>query len=597
MASLTPGVLLKVLKNINSDVKVCGEYRSILLQVISIVPAITGSELWPDHGFFIKVSDSSHSTYVSLSKEDNELILSNKLQLGQFIYVEKVQSSIPVPVLVGVRPVPGRNPCIGNPKDLMQMSTPSGVSEALDHQRKANKSSELPESEKENSQRKVVIKEQKAVVASRYMLGISSNNSKITNLNSSIDSDKSFGGSSTCSANQKSAPTKFKQEPKPQERPNTPSRIHAKIVSAKQEHNKDIHRNSTSSPSQNGSAVVKKQIPKESKKESAPENSTFSPSHSGSAVVKKQMPKDSKKESASEKSSPPNLYRTSSPTLPPPAATSPPKLNLPAKPNGISGAFTMPSVKRRVTETVSWDSLPTNLIKSGKAVARRKTIALVVAAEAQREATAAASLVKGLGIFAEIRKSAEEDPHATITKFFQLNRLIIQQSIVWKDNSSESAKECRSEKEKPSRKASVSQNKVVASSTVKNSDDAYTNEKIDWAREDGFKEICRSWIILKKESQSWFLSFLKDALEAGFKFEVQNKNTRERARGHSKCGDGQIAVRLSQLKETSNWLDQLHGEVDKSQDALVETIEQLKQKVYTCLLGTVETAASALEGR
>ncbi|KAF0891303.1 hypothetical protein E2562_009478 [Oryza meyeriana var. granulata] len=568
MASLTPGVLLKVLKNINSDVKVCGEYRSILLQVISIVPAITGSELWPDHGFFIKVSDSSHSTYVSLSKEDNELILSNKLQLGQFIYVEKVQSSIPVPILVGVRPVPGRNPCIGNPKDLMQMSTPSGVSEALDQQRKAAKSAELSESEKENSQRKVVIKEQKAVVASRYMLGISSNNSKITNLNSSIDSDKSNGGSSICSANQKSAPTKFKQEPKPQERPNTPSRSPAKIVSAKQEINKDTRKNSASSPSQNGSAVVKKQ-----------------------------MPKDNKKESASEKISPSKLYRTSPPTPPPPGLASPPKLNLPAKPNGTSSTVTsMPSVKRRVTDTVSWDSLPTSLIKSGKAVVRRKSIALVVAAEAQREATAAASLVKGLGIFAEIRKSAEEDPHATITKFFQLNRLIIQQSVVWKDYSSESVKESRPEKEKPSRKVSVSQNKAVASSTAKNSDDAYTSEKIDWAREDGFKEICRSWIILKKESQSWFLNFLEDALEAGFKFEGQNKNTRDRVR-HSKGGDGQIAVRLSQLKETSNWLDQLHGEVDKSQDALVETIEQLKQKVYTCLLGTVETAASALEGR
>ncbi|KAL5209663.1 hypothetical protein ABZP36_005286 [Zizania latifolia] len=566
MASLTPGILLKVLKNINSDVKVCGEYRSILLQVISIVPAITGSELWPDHGFFIKVSDSSHSTYVSLSKEDNELILSNKLQLGQFIYVEKVQSSIPVPVLVGVRPVPGRNPFIGNPKDLMQMSTPSGVSEALDHLRKAAKSAELSESEKENSQRKVVIKEQKAVVASRYKLGISSNNSKITNLNSSIDSDKSNGASSVCSANQKSAPTKLKQEPKPQERPNTTSPSHAKLVSAKQEINKDA-RKSSDSPSQNGSAVVKQQ-----------------------------MPKDIKRESASEKCSPPKLFRISPPT---PARTSPPKFSLPAKPNGASSTVTTPvsSVKRRVTETVPWDSLPTSLIKSGKAVARRKTIALVVAAEAQREATAAASLVKGLGIFAEIRKSAEEDRHATITKFFQLNRLIIQQSVFWKDYSSEPGKESRPEKEKPSRKASMFQNKAAASSTAKNSDDAYTSEKIDWAREDGFKEIGRSWIILRKESQSWFLEFLEDALEAGFKLEGQIKNTKERSRGQSKGGDGQIAVRLSQLKETSNWLDQLHAEVDKSADALVETIEQLKQKVYTCLLRTVETAASALEGR
>lgn len=568
MASLTPGILLKVLKNINSDVKVCGEYRSILLQVISIVPAITGSELWPDHGFFIKVSDSSHSTYVSLSKEDNELILSNKLQLGQFIYVEKVQSSVPVPILVGVRAVPGRNPFIGNPKDLMQMSTPSGVLEALDQQRRTTKPAELSESEKENSQRKVVIKEQKAGVASRYMLGISSNNGKITNLNSSVDSDKSNGGSSVCDLNHKlvSGATKVKQEPKSQERPNITSPNHAKLISAKQEVNKDTHKNNGRPPSQNGSAVVKKQ-----------------------------MPKDSKKESATERSSPPKLYKSSPPT---PARTSPSKVRMAAKPNGTSNsAASVPTVKRRVTENISWDSLPTSLIKSGKAVVRRKTIALIVAAEAQREATAAASLVKGLGIFAEIRQSTEEDLHGTVNKFFQLNRLIIQQNIFWKDNSQESGKESRPEKEKPSRKVSASQNKA-AGSTAKNPDDAYTSGKLEWAREDGFQEIRKSWVTLKKESQSWFLNFLEDALESGFKFEDRTKNnTRERVRGQSKGGDGQIAVRLSQLKETSNWLDQLQSEVDKSADVLVETIERLKQKTYSCLLGTVETAASALESR
>jgi hypothetical protein len=567
MASLTPGILLKVLKNINSDVKVCGEYRSILLQVISIVPAITGSELWPDHGFFIKVSDSSHSTYVSLSKEDDELILSNKLQLGQFIYVEKVQPSVPVPILVGVRTVPGRNPCIGNPKDLMQMSTPSGVLEALDQQQKSTKPAELPESEKENSQRKVVIKEQKAGVASRYMLGISSNNRKITNLNSSIDSDKSNGGSSVCDSNQKSvsSATKVKQEPKPQDRPNVTSPNQAKLISTKQEVNKDLRKNSGRSPSQ-----------------------------SGSAVVKKQMPRDSKKESATEGSSPPKLYRNSPPR---PARTSPPKLSVPAKPNVTSSSLSsVPNVKRRVSqETVSWDSLPTSLIKSGKAVVRRKTIALIVAAEAQREATAAASLVKGLGIFAEMRKSAEEDSHGAVNKFFQLNRLIIQQNIFWKDNSPDSGKESRPEKEKTSRKVSASQNKAAGSTTPKNPEDAYTCGKIEWAREDGFKEICRAWLTLHMDSQSWFLNFLEDALQTGFKFEGRIK--KERVRGQSKGGDGQIAVRLSQLKETSNWLDQLQSEVDKSADDLVETIERLKQKAYSCLLGTVETAASALESR
>jgi len=40
---------------------------------------------------------------------------------------------------------------------------------------------------------------------------------------------------------------------------------------------------------------------------------------------------------------------------------------LSAKQNGNSGPIpSVSSVKRRVTETISWDSLPTSLIKSGK---------------------------------------------------------------------------------------------------------------------------------------------------------------------------------------------------------------------------------------
>lgn len=125
MATLTPIVLIKLLQTMNTNIKVRGEYRSVLLQVIGIVPALAGSELWPNQGFFIKVSDSSHSTYVSLRNEDNELILNNKLGLGQFFYVDKLEAGTPVPVMVGVRPISGRHPFVGDPKDLMQMLVPS----------------------------------------------------------------------------------------------------------------------------------------------------------------------------------------------------------------------------------------------------------------------------------------------------------------------------------------------------------------------------------------------------------------------------------------------------------------------------------------
>jgi hypothetical protein len=188
MASLTPGVLLKLLQSINSNVKVRGEYRSVLLQVISIVPALTGSDLWPNQGFFIKVSDSSHSTYVSLSKEGNELILNNKLQLGQFFYVDRVEAGTPVPLLVGARPVPGRHPFVGNPKDLMQMLEPSeGPVQSGNEGTNGAKVRQFLEVE-ESPRQKIVIKEEKANVASRYMQGV------LTPSNAKASAAESNGG-------------------------------------------------------------------------------------------------------------------------------------------------------------------------------------------------------------------------------------------------------------------------------------------------------------------------------------------------------------------------------------------------------------------
>lgn len=120
MAALQPGMLLRMLEHINSSFKVAGEHRSVLLQVIGIVPALAGQELWPKLGFHIRVSDASHSMYVSLSPEHDggELVLSGKLQLGQFLHVERLEPGSPFPHLVGIKPVSVRNPSAWNLEDL-----------------------------------------------------------------------------------------------------------------------------------------------------------------------------------------------------------------------------------------------------------------------------------------------------------------------------------------------------------------------------------------------------------------------------------------------------------------------------------------------
>lgn len=131
MASLTPGVLLKLLQSMDSDTKVTGEHRSAVLQVIGIVPALTAStadDLWPSHGFYLQLSDSVHSTYVSLSSHDADSILSSRAQLGQLVHVDRLISSSPVPKAEGLRPVPSSrpHPFIGSPEQLVVHSSPTG---------------------------------------------------------------------------------------------------------------------------------------------------------------------------------------------------------------------------------------------------------------------------------------------------------------------------------------------------------------------------------------------------------------------------------------------------------------------------------------
>ncbi|KAB5574049.1 hypothetical protein DKX38_001243 [Salix brachista] len=131
----------KASQSTNSNGKVRGEHQSVLLQVISIVLALSGSELWPNKGFFIK-----------------------------FFYVDRVEAGTPVPILVGVRPVSGRNPFIGNPKDLMQMVVPSEG--PVNEGDTGSILRELSEVKGENARQKIIIKEEKSGVASGYMQGV-----------------------------------------------------------------------------------------------------------------------------------------------------------------------------------------------------------------------------------------------------------------------------------------------------------------------------------------------------------------------------------------------------------------------------------------
>uniref|UniRef100_A0A804IKM2 DUF936 domain-containing protein n=1 Tax=Musa acuminata subsp. malaccensis TaxID=214687 RepID=A0A804IKM2_MUSAM len=122
MASLSPGVLLRLLQDIdrsdNSPRRPLHHAPLAVLQVTGIVPAVAGSDLSPDRGFYVKVSDSSHCAYVSLPADLNDLILADRLQLGQLIHVRRLEPASPVPVLREFRLLEGRQPCLHDTVDL-----------------------------------------------------------------------------------------------------------------------------------------------------------------------------------------------------------------------------------------------------------------------------------------------------------------------------------------------------------------------------------------------------------------------------------------------------------------------------------------------
>ncbi|KAF8723968.1 hypothetical protein HU200_020970 [Digitaria exilis] len=115
MTTLSSGVLLKLLDGMKTGVaKPVGEHRTAVLQVTDIVPAeLDEKDLFPKHGkFYVKVSDASHSIYATLPLAQADLVLSNKLHLGQLVHVDRLDPASPVPVIVGAKPLPGRHPLV-----------------------------------------------------------------------------------------------------------------------------------------------------------------------------------------------------------------------------------------------------------------------------------------------------------------------------------------------------------------------------------------------------------------------------------------------------------------------------------------------------
>ncbi|KAA3480171.1 CTP synthase [Gossypium australe] len=476
MANLVPGVLLKLLQHMNTDVKVAGEHRSSLLQVVSIVPALAGGELFPNQGFYLKVSDSSHATYVSLPDEHDDLILSDKIQLGQFIHVDRLESASPVPILHGVRPVPGRHPCVGSPEDIVATHSLGFLNNGS-----KNGSGISKPGEKVKSPSKQVSAEKDKSVGSRSnggakedqldkkMASLTRSKSQSTKPALTFDmkkeplgklkvlSSRSIPSSPTSCYSLPTSFEKFASGIKQQAEIKAlrkgspkvgsmekPSSLHgtsptgkkvpvirtlvqgielgAKALRKSWEGNLEVKGRDHSKP-----RASKHDIKQESRSTSVPRKSTSS---------EKLLPKEENKLQTSTRS----LKEESKSPVSTKKVMSNGMLDEQEKPNkprtyigkksgdlssngGLGNLVKVPINSKRLTDgSVSWGSLPSSLSKLGKEVMKHRDAAQTAAIEALQEAAALESLLRCLSLYSDLTTSAKEDnPQPAVDQFLTLH--------------------------------------------------------------------------------------------------------------------------------------------------------------------------------
>lgn len=123
-------------------------------------------------------------------------------------------------------------------------------------------------------------------------------------------------------------------------------------------------------------------------------------------------------------------------------------------------------------------------------------------------------------------------------------------------------------------------------------------EKLEWAKENGIKQIADLKDVFLNKTRSWFIKYLEKTLDAGFSrvFQEKGKESKVMA-GREMAHANHIAVTLSHLKNANEWLENLRRALNSESDGLVETIDRLKQKIYSSLLVHIDSAAVALENR
>ncbi|XP_060174405.1 uncharacterized protein LOC132605204 [Lycium barbarum] len=648
MASLKSGVLVKFLEDMkmegNNANALEDDGKPILLQIRSIVPVLEEGDLWPNRGFYLKVSDFSHAMYVSLPDEQNEMILANKLKLGQFIYVQKLEDAHPFPLLRGVTPLPGRRPCNGTPEDIVSAGnltkilrasnediveksviSENRIIEIPSNSRKLSRGLSDPEVLKKKnddlegkSKGKFRSLHASKVRSGEKMMGLdcTAKRSDSERRNSDLfrELQKSRKRSFDIDSDTESILSSLSFSSSKRKSWNESESLGVKEIFDSSVVKHDIRPPRSPSPTVSPVRPVRY--------DSSDDNSSSIPRRReiGSAKKMKSSPKSKKSFS---------------------------KINCEQASHPIDRL----AHDRQGAETgISWDSLPSSLVKLGKEVVKQRDIALVAATDALQEACAAERLLNSLSNFSEFHLAEEDDLQPYVDKFFDLQDDMAQTRLILQSLTNISPLRTSDEADHSTNTGSVKEALTIAVQRKKNSSMwiksavaldlspcstalnpiqstmAFTNTvKKSSSTSSRSTKPKGSYIIKshrnsdeipfllscdKNEQPEWtrgstmptatVLAFsLQDECRKLFLGHVEKYLDEIEIKASSMVLDSQIAGMMYKVKRVNDWLDVIinkeanarkYGSLDDSE---IEVCQRVRNKIYGILLKHVERTAMA----
>uniref|UniRef100_A0A0E0LMU5 Uncharacterized protein n=1 Tax=Oryza punctata TaxID=4537 RepID=A0A0E0LMU5_ORYPU len=551
--------------------------------VTNITPALSGADPFSGHhGFYLRLSDSSRSCYVSLHADHDDLILTNGLHIGQVIEVDHLVPSVPAPVLRKFRVLPGRYPCIHQEPANDAAAAATGAAEIKEV---------VSECPRRPSPTPPIRGERRARQAGGSPSAISHRH------RSRSISNLSEAGAA---AKRSSAAVLGKLR--------KVSVMSIDGTSTDDDDESDVSSLSSVSPSKSGP------------------NSTVTQNDAANDPMESARRKAEKAFNVLSKRASAKMTRESSNctvATPQSAAAS----------SGIKWC----------ENNVMWSSLSSSLMKHGKEAVKQRDIALQTVLDGLLQASTTEKLIKCLSTYSELQSDKEEDPKELINRFLKFSQeldhsIFIAQSqtkirhvkacgsnstssastkdalkaaldrkqsaILWIRAAIEADLSPFSSHTRPteSPKLSLAESKPMTPLFCCSKPKCNCNKRSSRKASDGssggsnMSAAMDLAIALRSECNCWFLKYIDKFLD-----DIESETV------YAPC-DSQVAGLLQQLKRVDDWLNRVarHDRmlsIDRtnkdsmfSEEEESDACERVRRKIYGALLRHVQYAAMALEG-